>query len=49
MRRVGSSRWHIWRREELYTGFGKGSMQERELLEEQGIDGNIALKLLLNK
>jgi len=44
MRRLGSSMWHILWREELYTGFGKGSMQERELLGDQGIDGNIALK-----
>jgi len=41
--------WHIWRRRDLNTGFGKGSMQKRELLEDLGIDGNITLKLLLNK
>ena len=40
--------WHIWRRRDLYTGFGKGSMQERELLEDLGVDGNKTLKLLLN-
>jgi len=41
--------WHIWRRRKLYTEFGKGNMQEREMLEDLGIEGNITLKLLLNK
>jgi len=41
--------WHIRGRRELYTECGKGSMQERELLEDLGIDENIILKLSLNK
>jgi hypothetical protein len=41
--------WHIWGRRELYTECGKGSMQERELLEDLDMDENIILKLLLNE
>jgi hypothetical protein len=35
---------NIWGREELYTGFGKGRMQKRELLGDLGVEGNITLK-----
>jgi len=31
--------WHAWERREMHAGFSLGSPNERDLLEEAGIDG----------
>jgi len=39
----------IWGRREMQTGFWFGKMQERDHLEDLGVDERIILKLILNR
>ena len=41
--------YHLWRRVELHTGFWWGTLEERDPLEDLGLDGRIILKLIFKK
>jgi hypothetical protein len=34
----------VWRKVEVYTGFGCGNLSERDHLEDPGLDGRIILR-----
>jgi len=40
---------HVWGRGELYTGFWKGNLRERDHLEYPGIHRKIILKWIFRK
>jgi len=39
----------VWGKEEVFAGFGWGSLRERNHLEDPGIDGRIILKWIFKK
>jgi hypothetical protein len=41
--------WHIWETGELHAGFWWGDPNEREDLEDLGVDGRIILKWIFKK
>jgi len=41
--------YHLWGRGELHRGFWWGNLEERDHLEDLGLDGRIILKLILKK
>jgi len=41
--------WRVWGRGEAYTGFGWGSLRERDHLGDPSIDGRIILKWTFRK
>ena len=43
----GRGMWHVWRTEDVYTGFWWGNLKERDDLGETGVDGRVILKRIL--
>jgi len=41
--------WHVWRSEEVHTGFWCGNVRERNYLEDPGADGRIILRWIFRK
>jgi len=41
--------WHIWGRGDVYTGFRRGNLKERDHLEDPGVDERIILKGVFKK
>jgi hypothetical protein len=41
--------WHVWKTEEVHTGFWCGALMEGDHLEDLGIDGSIILKVIFNR
>jgi hypothetical protein len=41
--------WHVWGTVEVYTGFWRGNLRERDRLEDQGIDERLILSWIFEK